>query len=120
MQADLLHMDYEAVGGCWGLARRVNQAIGRELPLWADICVERSSDEIEKRRHHFDRIEDPQPGDLVLIQTFDGTAHFGVVIEPGVMLQATRKHNVHRMRLDHPWCRDRVRGFYRYKEQSWA
>ncbi len=88
--------------------------MGRELPLWADICVERATDEIARRRPYFSRTSDPQPGDIVHVKSFGGAEHVGVIVAPGVMLQATQKHGVHRMRLDHPWCSSRILGFYRF------
>jgi len=30
------------------------------------------------------------------------------------MLQVVNRHPVHRMKINHPWVKNRIEGFYRY------
>lgn len=111
---DLIGRTYEQVGKCYGLCRIVCRRLGIDLPPMNDVCADQANDEIERRRHLFRPVTDGRPGDLVHIRNFEGPAHVGVLVSASAMLQVTRGHRVHRIRLDHIWIRSRIVGVYRY------
>jgi cell wall-associated NlpC family hydrolase len=111
---DLIGKPYLECGKCYGLCRIAAGRMGIDLPHWQDVAQSQVAAQIEKARPLFTPVKNPQPGDLVYVVNFGAPPHVGIVIEPNVMLQATRRHNCHRMRLDHPWIRGRIEGFYRY------
>jgi hypothetical protein len=115
MYNDLIGKSYNECGKCYGLCRIVAERLGVDLPSWPEVAKAQAATEIEKAMPLFSRIEDNfRPGDLVHIENFDSEPHIGIIIEPMTMLHATKKHGCHKMRLDHPWIKNRVEGVYRY------
>ena len=70
--------------------------------------------EIENRKGLFQAIDTPEIGDLVHVRSMNNLHHVGVVVGKNEMLQSTKRHGVHKIRLDHPWLSNRIIGYYRY------
>ena len=92
---------------CYGICIEVCKRIGIYLPELKDI--------LEKR---FIRINKPRAGDIAIIET-TYEMHVGVMINASQLLQVNSlgRRGVHRIRIDHPWLKQRISGFYRYAEQ---
>lgn len=108
---------------CYGVAIEVNRRLGKEIPDYAILVaqvVEVIQQEVDNHKHEFMRVSKPEPGDIVLIRSEPGSGdHFGVIVGRSVFLHASaRTGDVHRVRLDHPFYRDRIEGIYRYEEGS--
>lgn len=114
MFSDLINRPHDAVGRCAGLARTVCRRLDIELPPWGEIYSDQAEAEIEARKGLFREVTRPMPGDLVHVRSWDGGHHVGVVISRSEMIQSTRTRGVHTLRLDHPWLKGRIIGFYRY------
>ena len=87
---------------CYGLVLTVCHRLGINLP-----------DRQELLKVPFEKVEIKRPGDIVFIpgQT---SGHIGVMENHNTMLQVMDRHPVHRMKINHPWLKDRIEGFYRY------
>lgn len=123
---DLIGLPFEENGrgpafyDCYGLALEVNRRLGKEIPDYAILVahiVESIQQEVDKHKHEFTRVSEPEPGDIVLIRSEPGVGdHFGVIVERGAFLHASaRTGDVHRVRLDHPFYKNRIEGIYRYE-----
>lgn len=89
---------------CYGLCIEVCSRLDIKLP------------ELDKLPEaNFEKVKRPNAGDIVLMQT-SYERHVGVMIDFTNLLQVNSmgRRGVHRMRLDHPWIKDRIVGFYRY------
>ena len=108
---DLIGKRYEDNGrgpngyDCYGLCLEVCRRLKIRLPELDGIL-----------EHEFFKIETPMAGDLALITTVDGR-HVGVMEDNVSMMQvvSTGNRGVHRIKINHPWIKERVEGFYRYK-----
>jgi cell wall-associated NlpC family hydrolase len=107
---DLIGKKYEKNGrgpdefDCWGVCLEVCRRIGIYLPE-----VEELSNE------PFEKVDKPKVGDVVFIKMTE-EGHAGVMINNSSFLQviSTGNRGVHRMKINHPWVKDRIEGFYRY------
>jgi len=84
---------------CYGLVLTVCHRLGIDLP-----------DRQELLKVPFEKVEIKQHGDIVFIPP----DHVGVMENKNMMLQVMIRHPVHRMKINHPWVKDRIEGFYRY------
>ena len=107
---DLIGKPFETNGrgpggyDCYGLCLEVCHRLNIKLPELEQIL-----------EHKFFKIDKPQAGDIALITTVDGR-HVGVMENNMSMMQvvSTGNRGVHRMKINHPWIKERVEGFYRY------
>lgn len=109
---DLIGKPYKEKGrgaggyDCYGICIEVGKRFGVEFPELKDLI-----------KHEFESIDKPEPCALVLIQTVD-TRHVGIMIDKIFMLQIIdNKRGVHKIRVDHPWVKNRIVGYYRYVGQ---
>jgi len=89
---------------CYGVCMEVCKRAGINLPEFNEL-----------KDSKFLHIDKPDIGDLVLIRsTCD--QHAGVMVSKSKLLQvnSTGHRGVHEMRLDHPWIKGRIIGYYRY------
>lgn len=89
---------------CYGVCMKVCERIGIKLPEVDELSSE-----------PFYKPEKPQLGDIVLINA-GVERHVGVMLDRLQLLTvySTGRRGVHRMRIDHPWIKDRILGIYRY------
>jgi cell wall-associated NlpC family hydrolase len=103
---------------CWGIVLEVNRRLGRDLPDYPgvhiceqDVILAR----IAAHRCEFDRVSDPQPGDVVLYKQYGDHLHFGAVIDGARFIHCSEGMGVKINRFDHPLIRQLIEGFYRCK-----
>jgi cell wall-associated NlpC family hydrolase len=119
---DLLTRRYEEFcselgdDGCYGLGMEINRRLGKPLPDFRLLALNIANQEkIERFRPGFEKINFPEPGDLVLIRAMDMESyHIGIIIESGYFLEATKEAGVRRVRLNNLMVKDRIEGIYRY------
>lgn len=117
MFSDLIGKTHKEVGGCSGLVTIVCRRLGINLPEWGKIYESHAELEIESRKWLFNKVKYPLYGDLVHIRTFNNNHHIAVVIDENCLLHSTKKHGVHKIRIDHAWLKNRIIGFYRYAKK---
>ena len=88
---------------CYGLVEIVSRRLGIDLPAFGLLCL-------EAMKHRFIKVSKPEAGDIVFVPP----GHVGIMENKNTMLQVMDRHPVHRMRINHPWIKDRIEGFYRY------
>ena len=109
---------------CWGLVRLFyREQFGIELsdmgPAYRD-----TTDADGMRRVHEDQlacwrpVNDPAPGDAVLLAVLGAPVHVGVALDRRRMLHAQRGVDVVIERLDRPLWQNRFKGFYRHAARS--
>lgn len=110
--------DYTGVD-CFGLVQLVlRELYSRELPD-ADydnpIDFERNAHLVDPYCATIDAepVEEPQPGDIVLMQYGGMPSHIGVYLEGGVVLHAHQIYGVVMERIDAPRVKNRIVGYYR-------
>jgi cell wall-associated NlpC family hydrolase len=69
---------------------------------------------ITQHSSDFTRVENPQPGDLVLMRVVGFNSHIGLVLEKGNFLHMWKGAGVVVERLTGPEWRHRIEGYYRY------
>jgi len=105
---------------CWGLTRLVYlEQLGIDLPTYAGAytdAAERSEVKaaIENGRSLWTQTETPEPGDVVLLKITRDPTHVGIYVGDGFMLHVRRGANTCLERLNAPFWRTRVVGYYRY------
>ena len=102
---------------CYGLAMEVFKRQGIELPEFWISCEDASRINetvgTEKANGRWARIERPKaPCIIVLRFNNHQWNHVGVYIGSGKMLHTARKTGVRIERLDHPYWRQRIEGYY--------
>lgn len=111
---------------CWGLVRLVSaREYGVELPKYPGSGVSRgridakalARETPEKRDRDFRRVDDPRPGDVVLLKPRQRPVHIGILVrkKPLKMLHAERAFGVAVEPVYGIAWRHRVEGFYRYR-----
>ncbi len=121
---DLIGKPYDLQGenggmNCWQLCQEVAKRAGNFLP---DINApeQDEADDIGRvmawERGRFIEISAPEPFCIVAFKIFSPfITHVGIVLESGrEFLHTLRKRNVARERLDHPYWKRRITGFYRW------
>lgn len=109
MFEDLIGQLYEKNGrgpngyDCYGLVETVCHRLSIDLPSFKSLCE-------QSMRHRFIKVSKPQAGDIVFIPP----GHVGIMENKNTMLQVMDRHPVHRMKINHPWVKDRIEGIYRY------
>lgn len=107
---------------CWGLVRIVFGRCGVQLPDFPISCMDVPviSGEIERQRPAWERIE---PTGLVVpalvvmrLAQVVMVNHVGVYVGDGRFLHTERNKGVHIDRIDAPWWRRHIEGFYIPKE----
>jgi len=88
---------------CYGLVEEISHRLGIDLPSFGFLCT-------EAMRYKFIKVLKPEAGDIVFIPS----DHVAIMENKNTMLQVMVRHPVHRMRISHPWVKDRIEGFYRY------
>lgn len=102
---------------CYGLAREVFRMHGIDLPEFWIACEDAShinqTVSNEKESGRWIRLEKPEAPCLVVLRfnNFQWN-HVGVYIGGGKFIHTARKTGVRIERLDHPYWRNRIEGFY--------
>lgn len=110
-----------AVGlDCWGLVMAAMRKRGKEVPDFKVSCwaVEEIEGIFTIAVRDWEPIDGPEEGAVVAIAQDPerpGTVqHFGVCIGDGRFLHAMEKIKSCAPRLDHPFWKNKIRGFYRW------
>ncbi|MGA7887604.1 MAG: NlpC/P60 family protein [Acidobacteriaceae bacterium] len=95
---------------CVGLLLEIERRLGHTLPpIASDTQV------LPAIVPLFDRVDEPRPGDAILIESCNPDWHIGIVTGPGWMIHAHVGCGVARERYDaFPWHK-RIEGFYRWR-----
>jgi len=105
---------------CWGLTVLVFKEFGIDLPDYRISCF--ASDlidgQISKERCQWKRINKPEPPCLVTLR-IDPEApglvtHLGVCVGENKFMHTMIKRNSVIERMDHPYFKNRIEGFYAY------
>ena len=102
---------------CYGLAMEVFRRHSIDLPDYRISCedasrIDRTVD-AEKKGGYWTRLESPIPPCVVVLR-FNNHQwnHVAVYIGNGRMIHTARKTGVRIERLDHPYWRQRIEGYY--------
>lgn len=102
---------------CYGLAMEVFKRQGIELPEFWISCEDASrineTVEAEKANGRWARIGRPEAPCIIVLRfnRFEWN-HVGVYIGAGKFIHTARKTGVRIERLDHPYWRQRIEGYY--------
>ena len=118
LYADLLSIPWKPGGrdrdgiDCVGLFLEMQRRMGRTVPAYG-------SDEgvLAIARESWERVEDPQPGDAVLLRSSKPAWHIGTVTKRGVMIHAKEGAGVVVERYDAPQYARRVEGIYKLRRK---
>jgi cell wall-associated NlpC family hydrolase len=98
---------------CVGLLLEIERRIGNALPNYKSDIHELAL----ALAGTWERVNDPQPGDGILIRSACPPWHIGVVCGAGYMIHAHPQCGVSRERYNaDPWHK-RIEGFYRWKRE---
>jgi cell wall-associated NlpC family hydrolase len=105
---------------CWGLARLALKRFGYEVPDFTVSCFNSAAIngiyEAEKERWRC--VEEPEPGCVVAMRIDprvpDAVQHIGVYLGNGRFLHTLKKRESHLVRLDDPYWKGRIAGFYKW------
>jgi cell wall-associated NlpC family hydrolase len=105
---------------CWGLALEIFKRFGKELPNYKICCsnVTQIHNQIEISKQEWIKCEgEPPIPSLVVMKVDDmGTNfcnHTGVYIGEGQFMHTLEKTGVVIARINHPYWRLRIEGFYK-------
>lgn len=111
---------------CWGMVVLFHrEVLGVAIPSYTDSYRDagrsKSSrvqlqDLIQTNMPKWDRIDDPLPGDAVLLNIGGRPIHVGLAIGAGRMLHTERRVCTLIERLSSPIWEKRIEGFYRYAQ----
>lgn len=107
---------------CLGLVRKFyKEEFGIDLPKYESCCYTGSVDEIKDGAkdiaqnevgNTFVRVDDPQPGDVVLLYYMGNPVHIGIVVDKRHFLHAKVGASSHIIN-DWKW-RNKIEGYYRH------
>lgn len=108
---------------CWGLVRLVHaEQFSNVLPSYSDDYDgpedQRAAELIAAAREGWVRVEDHQPGDVVVLRMWGEATHVGVITEPGMFLHIRIGRDSVVERLDSALWARRIEGVYRYDPAS--
>ena len=113
-----------AAWDCWGCVRWISEhEFGRPLPEYPGAGVHDSEIDqrdllrvIRERVAEFQKVDDPAPGDIVLLRTRQRPLHVGIVVDtqPLMMMHAEASIDTAVERLHTSMWRHRIEGYYRY------
>jgi probable lipoprotein NlpC len=102
---------------CWGLVIEIGRRLGIAVPDYGvhywDIGG--LNDTFRARVPEYDRVTLPECGDIVAFKRVSGELHFGVMVDQRSVLHAGPEIGVRLNRLDNPFMRQMIDGFYRCK-----
>lgn len=97
---------------CVGLLLELQRRLGNDVPAWGSHARE-----LAGAMARWERVEDVQAGDGILIYSDSPPWHIGVVTGEGWMIHAHPSCGVVRERYNSfPW-QARIEGFYRWKRE---
>lgn len=105
---------------CWGIVMAAMRKLGKEVPDFKVSCwaVRDIAGAYLIAMRDWEKAEGPEEGIVVAMAADpeypDTVQHFGVCIGDGRFLHAMEKIRSCAPRLDHPFWRNRTRGFFRW------
>jgi cell wall-associated NlpC family hydrolase len=105
---------------CWGIVMAAMRKLGKEVPDFKISCwaVRDIAGAFAIAVLDFEKAEGPAEGTIVAMaqdpEHPDTVQHFGVCIGGGRFLHAMEKIRSCAPRLDHPFWKNRIRGYYRW------
>lgn len=108
---------------CWGLVRHVyNKEFNISLPSFSEDYQgddrARIAELIAQYKEGWEKVDEPQSGDLVLLRILGTETHVGIVTDYPYFLHARDGYSSSIERLDTTGWKNRVVGIFRYKENS--
>ena len=119
LYGDLLPVPYLRKGrtlaglDCVGVFLEIQHRLGRTLPAY-----ESDPEILESYLGEWARVETPEPGDAILIYSYDPAWHVGTVISLNSFIHGKDGVGVVVERYDRPEFSRRIEGFYRWKLQA--
>jgi cell wall-associated NlpC family hydrolase len=108
---------------CYGLVRLIyTELYGIELPSYSDEYKDTRDTQgmvrlVQKIAHRWERIDEPQEGDVIVLKCIFGP-HAGVVVAPGIMVHAERGVQSNWDRYTDPMWSKRIVGFYHHEAKN--
>lgn len=119
LYGDLLAVPYRRHGrgldglDCVGVFLELQHRLGCSLPAY-----ESDPEILSNYLGEWQRIETPEPGDAILIYSYDPPWHVGTVISSESFIHGKESAGVVVERYDRPEFSRRIEGFYRWKPQA--
>ena len=105
---------------CWGIVMSAMLKLGKEVPDFKISCwsVQDIAGAFAIAVRDFEKAEGPEEGTIVAMaqdpEYPDTVQHFGICIGAGRFLHAMQKIRSCAPRLDHPFWKNKIRGYYRW------
>jgi len=110
---------------CWGAVRLVYEKFGITLPDFFISCYDTSGigRQIDAQRFVWEKIKEPEAPCVVVFRGLDSNlptvcSHVGAYVGDGYFFHSMSWRNLLRERLDHPFFKNKIEGFYRYVDAS--
>jgi len=101
---------------CYGLCREVCRRMGIDLPDRESPRDElKRSEYIEESSKEYERLSAPEPGCLITFWIrWPYVSHVGVMLDRFRFIHVMRKRNVCIERIDNPYWKKRIDGYFKY------
>lgn len=105
---------------CWGLVMLVFEHFGVQLPDYQINCfaTDDINGQIDQARNEWRPIRRPEAPCLVVMRIDPDVPqacnHLGVYVGNGFMIHTLIRQDSHLERMDHPYFKRKIEGFYRY------
>lgn len=105
---------------CWGIFKMVQERFGNNVPdvNVSSFATELINEEMKKQLPLWKKVDTLEPGDAITMRLDpklpDTEQHFAVYIGNGKMIHTLVKTGAIVVRVDHPYWKNKITGFYRW------
>ena len=105
---------------CYGLVMEVSKRLNNPLPDYKSfINKELRSLYIENKKSDFIKVEEPEAGVIVTFKLHPKyVSHIGIMISDYEFIHIMRKKRVAVERIDHPFWKKKIDGFFVYSREN--
>lgn len=103
---------------CWGAVKLAGRYYGYDFPdfeQWLGAAAQTLADGKDRFEEKFDKVEDPEAGDIVLFSLTGQIDHIGIMIGKRYFFHSYRRAGVCISRLSKMY-KARVKGYYRWRK----